>query len=317
MKQSDMEFRKPSVEAGRLHAMERLAAFYQAIGHRACVAGGCVWFDGGAFSMMSIPSTLVADIRDEQVRGLLARFGKVAAVFPVLGEAGREVSLFVLRDRSYGLGHLQRQFRQKVLAAATRMEVRESCWEEWLERAVRCDRETLVRRGCGRSMHPLLLRSGRERIAAAGELVPGLRVDACFVGREIAAYMVSLTQGGVCEGLMAHRVHSVAGSMEQNASHLLYYDFARRAFGRGDVSSVCVGRQSIPANHPLGEFKRHAGYDEERCFLRVLIHPALAPLVGNRLAVGLLGGVRKRFSAKVAAFRNLEVLECAGEFRRE
>lgn len=289
-----------------------LREFYEAWGHRTVVEGDALWFDGGSFSMMSIPTTHVPGIETSAVRRLLARTVKAAAIYRVSEQGETSVPLFMLRDKSYDLDHLQRQFRQKVLAAAPALQVRECSWEEWRIAASRCDRDTLTRhRRAVPVSHPLLLSAGRERIARVAALVPGLRIHACFYGDEIVAYLAHLTFGDICEGLLAHRCDARGISPARHASHLLYFSFAQSAIARPEISAVCVGRQSVPANEPLAQFKRHAGFAVEPCYLRIHLHPVLAPFLENRAASAFLQTIRTVFSGKVPALRNLEVLECS------
>lgn len=301
---------QPNRDAGAILAS--LAHFYRATGHKAVVDGGCVWFDGGAFSLMSIPTMLVPDVSLAGVRRLLWRSGKWAAVYRA-NEAGETtVPLFMLRDKHYDLGHLQRQFRQQVRAAAAALQARECSWQEWRTAAARCDRETLGRRGKDvAGTHPLLTAEGRERIAHAASMVAGLRIHACFCGREIAAYLMHLTLGETCEGLLTHRCDDDGAWPARFASHLLTFSFAQSAMAHPGISAVCVGRQSVPANEPLARFKRHAGFTEEPCRLRIRLHPVLAPLLENRAAAGLLRAIRGRFADGIPVLRNFEVLECS------
>jgi hypothetical protein len=294
-----------------------LGEFYKAWGHRTVVEGDALWFDGGSFSMMSIPTTHVPGIGTSAVRRLLARTGKAAAIYGVSEPGETSVDLFMLRDKSYDLGHLQRQFRQHVRTAASALQVRECSWDEWRYAALRCDGDTLSRhRGAGRATHPLLSMEGRGCIASAAAAVPGLRLHACFCGEEIAAYLVHLTLGETCEGLLAHRRDAPGTSPARHASHLLYFSFAQSAIARPEISAVCVGRQSVPANEPLAQFKRHAGFAAELCHLRIHLHPVLAPFLENRAASAFLQTIRTVFSGKVPALRNLEVLECSARCGR-
>ena len=290
-------------------ALAPLAGYYDASGHRALLAGGSIWFNGGAFSMMSIPTTITPVISDSQVRKILFRSGKFAAVYRVEKPEGTTVPVFLLRDKNYGLNHLQRQFRQQVIGASSRMEARECSWEEWRDLALRCDRETFQRRGGMRGAHPLLLHAVREQAVGAARSVPGLHIHACFCGGEIVAYLVYIIFDGMCEGLLANRVDSIRDSADRHSAHLLYYSFAQSALARPDVQAVSVGRQSVPANEPLGRFKRHAGYLFEPCHLRIRLHPVLAPFLENRVALALLRTIRTNFSKKNPALTNLEVLE--------
>lgn len=297
--------------------LEALRKFYEALGHRAVTEGGALWFDGGSLSMMSIPTMLVPTVETGAVRHLLLRTGKVAAVYRTIEPGDATVPIYMLRDKSYGLGHLQRQFRQKVLAAAPALQVRECSWQEWRISASRCDRDTLSRHHSAVVVaHPLLSSEGREQIAQAAAAVPGLRIYACFYGNEIVAYLAHLTLGETCEGLLAHRCQFDSTSPARFASHLLYFSFAQAAFSRPGISSVCVGRQSVPANEPLAQFKRHAGFAVEPCYLRIHLHPVLAPFLENRAASAFLQTIRTVFSEKVPALRNLEVVECSARCGR-
>jgi hypothetical protein len=292
--------------------LEALRAFYQAWGHRAVLAGGAVWFDGGAFSMMSIPTVLVPDLEEKAVRRILSQTAKWAAVYRVENPGEKTVPLFTLRDKTYDFGHLQRQFRQQVRVASSMIEARECSWEEWRAGGLPCDRDTLRRHGkYTETSHPLLTAEGRERIAAAAAEVPGLRIHACFGANGIAAYLIHLRLGDTCEGLLAHRCDAHADSPARFASHLLYFSFAKAAMATLEISAVCVGRQSVPANESLARFKRHAGFVAEPCHLRIRLHPVLAPFLENRVASAFLRRSRVGFSRKIPKLMNLEVLESA------
>ena len=198
--------------------------FYQSWGHQAVIAGGTVWFDGGSFSSISIPTAISPVIEDRQVRSLLNQTRKLAAIYRTHQPDGIPVALDTMRDKSYALGHLQRQFRQQVRSASTRLEVRECTWEEWKTAARRCDHETLSRRTPRlRGDHPLLTASRREQVVTAARAVPSLRLHACLWDEEIVAYLVHVTLGTICEGLMSHRCDDSHNSAARHAAHLLYY----------------------------------------------------------------------------------------------
>jgi hypothetical protein len=293
--------------------LEGLAGFYAALGRRMIVKDEVLWFDCGAFSTMSVLTTVPTGIADREVRGILCRTRKLAAVYRVAAAAGLEVPMFMLRDKDYGPANLQRQFRQHVERASSFLEARECSWEEWETRALDCDWQTIARQGG--SPKPgvgLLCPEVRRRIAEAGRAVPRLRIHACFHGKEIAAYLIHVSFGGMCEGLLANRVDSEIDSPTRHASHLLYFSFAKAAISDPDIQSVCVGRQSIPAKETLTRFKRHAGFLPEPCHLRFRLHPVLAPFLENQFSAALLKRVRLGLSGKIPALANLEVMEKAG-----
>ncbi len=165
-----------------------LCDFYKAIGSHAIAAGGVVWFVAGSFSLCTTPTMLLPDLNDKEVRALLWRTKKLAAIYGVSQDEGTTVPMYVLWDKSYDLKNLQRQFRQHVVRAQKVLEARESTWKEWEIAAVRCDEETLLRRGMdSKARHPLLSPEGRSKVVRIAERIPGLRIQACFYGDEIVA----------------------------------------------------------------------------------------------------------------------------------
>ena len=295
-----------------------LCDFYKAIGSHAIAAGGVVWFVAGSFSLCTTPTMLLPDLSDKEVRALLWRTKKLAAIYGVSQDEGTTVPMYVLWDKSYDLKNLQRQFRQHVVRAQKVLEARESTWKEWEIAAVRCDEETLLRRGMDSKVrHPLLSPEGRSKVVRIAERIPGLRIQACFYGDEIVAYLVHLTMGSVCEGLMIHRRDDRVEDYCRDASHLVYYTFAKAAMARPEIQTVCVGRQSVPAKDALAGFKRHAGFEEVPYPLRFRLNSFMAPVFETRLGARILRAVRETFGRKVPALGNLEVMERASIRSRE
>ena len=127
--------------------------------------------------MMSNPSLLVPNFEGKGVRRIFSQAGKLAAVYRMDQPGKTTVPLFTLRDKTYNLGHLQRQFPQQVRSAPSMMEVRECSWEEWRFGALHCDSDSLRRHGRQDARrHPLLTPEGSERIAAATALARALSV---------------------------------------------------------------------------------------------------------------------------------------------
>lgn len=289
-----------------------LRDFYEAIGSHAIAAGGVVWFVAGSFSLCTTPTMLLPDLPEKEVRALLWKTKKLAAVYGVLEDEGTTVPMYVLRNKSYDFKNLQRQFRQHVVRAQKILEARECSWREWEAAAVRCDEETLLRRGMNSKVsHPLLSPQGRSKVVRIAERIPDLRIQACFYGSEIVSYLVHLTMGPVCEGLMMHRRDDRVDVACKDASHLVYFTFAKAAMARPEIRLVCVGRQSVPAKDALARFKLHAGFEEFAYPLRFRLHSWIAPAFENRVGARILRAVRERMGGRVPALENLEVMERA------
>ena len=290
--------------------LETLREFYDALGYRTQSAGGTIWFDGGSFSVMATPTSILPDLNDKQVREVLGRMGRVVAVYGTTKNEGTVVPMYTLRDKNYDLKNLQRQFKQQVNKAMQELEYRECTWEEWETLGKRCDQETLERRGQSQNAnHPLLSDEGRRRIASIAVKIPNLRIHACFYQNEIAAYLVHITFGSICEGLMTNRREGTLEPAVKYASHLLYYTFAKEAISRPEVQMVCVGRQSVPPNDTLARFKAHAGFTSEPYYLRFRMQKYLAPVFERKLTAKVLQLIRSKLVNKVPALENLEVIE--------
>lgn len=289
-----------------------LRDFYEAWGHQSVLSGGVVWFNAGSFTMVSSPTVLIPDLDDKTVRRLLWNTRRLAAVYGSSQTEGTCVSAYVLYDKSYDMKHLQRQFRQHVIKASKTLEVRECSWDEWNVAAQKCDEETLARRGTSDIANsPLLNQANRQQIARIAATIPGLRIHACFFGHEMMAYLVHLTMGSVCEGLMFHRRDDSLDSSAKYASHLVYFHFAKALITQPEIKKVCVGRQSVPCNAALSSFKRHAGFIEEPYYLRFRLHPLFAPAIENRVSAWMLKTLRHAFAGRLPFLANLEVLERA------
>jgi hypothetical protein len=290
--------------------LEALREFYEAWGYRTLSAGGTIWFDGGSFSVMATPTTILPDLNDKEVREVLGKMGRIVAVYGTATNEGTVVPMYTLRDKTYDFKNLQRQFKQQVNKAMQELESRECTWEEWQTLGKRCDQETLQRRGQSLNPnHPLLSDEGRKKIASIAVKIPNLRIHACFYQNEIAAYLVHLTFGSICEGLITNRREGAVEPAVKYASHLLYYTFSKEAISRPEVQMVCVGRQSVPPNETLARFKAHAGFSNEPYYLSFRMQKYLAPVFERKLTAKMLQLIRSKLGVKVPALGNLEVIE--------
>ncbi len=290
------------------HPLRRL---YEAMGHRAWSRHGVLWIAVGRFSLMAIPSVRPVEVEAGEMGDLLVETGRSAAVFLAARSTGVEGAAYVVRDKGYGLGSLQRQFRQSLRRGQEDCEVRPLGWEEWRARGPAVNVAALRRRGEGGSAYGD--EAGWEKICGAAAAVAGLEVLGCFCRGELAAYLLSWTEGGICEGLVAHWSDRFG---ESRPCHVLYYEFARQMMAREGICEVNVGRQSLPARAGLDRFKRQAGYGREAFPLGVYLHPRLAWLAENSWVLGGLEALHRRVGPRLGFLENVEVLRAAEVVRR-
>lgn len=287
-------------------SLASLAGFYRALGRKVELLEGGLWVAETSLSVMAVPGAVALSPRLKELNSLLRRMRRVAAVFSVEPGTGVEVSTFVLRDRSFGLHSLQRQFRQQTRAALEVCQVRPVEWAELSRKGRQAFCDSQLRRGATAAVG-----SDPGRWAAfckASSRVEGLEVSGCFTrDADLAAYMVTWTHGRVCHGLQLHWADAFK-SLHPN--HALYFETARERMGRSDIDAFSVGRQTIPAMSAVDRFKEHAGFQRESSTVAVVLHPWARWALVNPVSLGMLRAGRRSWGG-IGRLRHLEVLEAA------
>lgn len=289
---------------------EPLAALYRALGHQVVAGAGVLWRDGGRLALVAEPSGAAPTGGVAEIRGLLRRHRRLAAIFCTDQPSGKSVPLFTATV-GFTAGGARRQFRQQLRVARRLCTVRPLSWEDWRDMALPCDRAALRRQG--RADAPLLHPAGRAGLAATAATAPELSLLGCFAGDRLAAYLVVRTRGAIRDGLVMHWDDELAA---HHPTHLLYAEAVARLIGEPAIRELRIGRQSLPANPGLDRFKRNAGFEERPCHLAVLLHPWVAPLLETRPAAWLLARLRRLLTPVWPGAAALEVIELAAASRR-
>jgi hypothetical protein len=209
----------------------------------------------------------------------------------VINDAGIGVpgGLWAMRDGSYGMRSLQRQFRQHVEHAQSNQTVKEIDFDDLYRRGLECNRETLRRQ----RRDDLYFSSDRRwrQLCDAGRQSPGAGVFATFAADELTAYMVYFIVGDTCYGLFSK---SRTQARKTGANHLLYFAYTQAMIRRPGMTGVTAGLQTMPPLATVDRFKRHAGYTLEPHHTAVFLRPWFRQLVQSRLAATAL-----RLSARV------------------
>lgn len=291
-------------------SLSSLAGFYRALGRKVELLEGGLWVAETALSVMGVPGAIALRPRLKEVESLLLRMRRIAAVFSVEPGTGVEMGAFVLRDRSYGLHSLQRQFRQQTRAALGVCEVRPVEWSELARKGLPAYRDSQLRRGAAPGVG-----SDEGRWAAfceAAGKVEGMEVSGCFTrDGDLASYMVTWTHGRVCHGLQLHWADAFK---ELRPNHALYFETARERMGRSGIDAFSVGRQTIPAMAAVDRFKEHAGFQREPSTVAVVLHPWARWALVNPATLAILRAGRRSWGG-LGHLRHLEVLEAAARTR--
>lgn len=284
--------------------MAALAPLLRALGYRVHERDDIDWVEYGLFSLMPMPSTRVVTEDPLAIELLLRLSGQISASF-VTCEGGTASMAWWVRDPDYGLSSVQRQFRQNLRRGEGRVVVRPLSWGELRMKGLAVHRSVASARGV-----PSLRLHGPDAwntICSAAAATAGAEATGCFVDGELAAFMLSVTSAGVCEGLLAEVSphHS-----EARPAHALYHGFAMDMIRRPGVTAVTVGRQSIPPHGSLDAFKRHAGFVAEPIHVGVVLHPRWRWLAAGPVRGGL-HTARRLLGGRVPQLNNVDLIEAS------
>jgi len=187
---------------------------------------------------------------------------------------GVQSGVWMVRDPDYGLGSLQRQFRQQLLRALEREQVRDVGFDELLRLGTAANRESLARLGLAdrRLADPVQW----ERLCRAGAQTPGAGALASFGRDGMTAYLIHFTAGDTCYGLISK---SRDAARRSGANHALYFSYAQAMIRRPGIAAVSIGVQSVPPLAGVDRVKRHAGFRLEPFAVAVFLRPAARALV--------------------------------------
>lgn len=283
-----------------------LGNFFRVLGHAVHEQAGVCWVEVGRLSLMAVPATRALSVPFATVDHVLRVTGRVAATFVSADACGVPAVAWWVRDSNYGLGSVQRQFRQNLRRGQDAVSVRALDWDEFRHAGFTVHRESIAaRRG---PPPPTACPDGWNRLC---DLVANdERFDAmgCFVHGRLAGYIVSLTSGGHCEGLLADCAPRFEAA---RPAHWLYHRFAAEMIRRPGTTGVTVGRQGIPPRPSLDAFKRHAGYTPEPIRVAAVLHPRwragleLAPVRGG------LRGAWRLLGSRAGLLANVTLLDAA------
>lgn len=283
-----------------------LEALYRAMGHRVIHRDGVLWIDIGAFCLMTLPSVVPVSTSLSGIGDLLRESHRLAAVFRADRPCGFESHAYYVRDKNYGPASLQRQYRQNLNRGLETCRTRAMSWDELRDQGIKVNADMMRRRGVRPGVFSDPAAWGR--ICRIASEIPQLNVLGCFCRGELAAYVISWTDQGVCEGIMAHWSDQFP---DARPAHVIYYEFTREMISRSEVTAVTVGRGALPLKPTLDRFKRHAGYQVETIPLGVVLHPRWAKLIQSRLSLGVLDCLRGWVGKRLPILENAEVFKVA------
>ncbi len=285
-----------------------LAPLYRALGHRTWTRLGCLWIDVGRFSLVSVPCSDPITASLQEVEELLRTAGRLAAQFPSIIPTGVVTQAYWVHDHGYGPASQQRQFRQHVARGGNRCQVTAIEWRDLAEQGYPVLRDSLIRQG---RQQQLTEASWRQCCAVAHD-IPDLEATGCLVDGVLAAFLISWTWQRRCYGLLSFRWSAYD---QARPSHVLVQEFTRRMMARADIDAVTLGRDMVPRQTSIADFKRHAGYREEPLSVAAVLHPGWRWLLASQRLRGSLHRLHRRSGQRWDVLENVELLDVAARSR--
>lgn len=249
-------------------AIEGLVAMQRALGWRVFHRAGIPWCRYGVATAMTIPLAEVHPVGWSHAERILRESGCLVALFPTSADTGSVCLQHVLRDKAYGEGALQRQFRQMLRRGERHLTFHELTWGELAIEGPAVLEAYRSRQGMKVPVAPGAWRAACESADAAAAFV----VFGCRQGRELAGFEILWRRAAGYDSVCTV-VHP--GFFKVGAANLLLYRSARALIALGDCDYVNFGRSGVPAIEGHDRFHRHAGLTQEPLRMAAVLHPRL------------------------------------------
>ena len=213
---------------------------------------------------------------DEQRHLLWQRRMAVLQYHELADETTANASLYLCRDKGYGIDSLTANNRSKVRRGLKRLEVRETTAVEIRERGYPAYQDTRERHGSSAMTAQQFDDNWRRQ-----DVVEGREIWAAWAGDEIAAFGAVHRCGrwAAISATVSHRAHQA-----NYPNHALFFTMLSHLMGEPEVESVSYGLSSLrseTARDSLHHFKESIGLEAVPVVRKVVVHPLLRPGVNR------------------------------------
>jgi hypothetical protein len=262
------------------------ANFLRALGHRVVQTTSSYWYDASRFFFLSAPAHRVYDPHEEEIRGVLRRLPCLGLRFAAPIEARGKLSYQIVCDNgAYGLEALSANVRSKVRRGLKRCEVGPIPLSVIATAGRRAHYDTLARQG----RDGVLTGESWDRFWAAAAATEGFEGWGAWSGRDLAAFLVTVTFEDGVEFLLARSCSDHLGAYPNNA---LLFCVTEEMLVRRQAPAITFGLESLEPVGPLDQFKFAMGFHPRPIRQRVIFHP----LVQVLLRRGVVRAVFRRWT---------------------
>lgn len=249
--------------------------FLQRMGHTVRKASGMYWFNTNRGVYSSFPYHRDIDARTIDLAAVLGRDGVVARYGCPL-EQGVDSYRLVCSDSNYDFHSLRSRTRTQVRRGLEACCVEQVDFNLLRSSAIPLNADTLIRQG---RKVPGDLAAYWTRYYQHAATTVGAEAWAAFVGRELAAYLISFTVEDTANLLI---VRSSLQHLDCFPNNALIYQFLYQRLRAGDVRQVSYGYESIQSGlGSLDQFKTGMGFEKIPVGQRLELARWLRPFVNR------------------------------------
>jgi hypothetical protein len=260
-----------------------VAYFLEKMGHDVFEALGASWvrFRGPVYR--AVPDQLRLDPDPEKLARAL-RSVRVAAVrYTTATAPGLPGGMFMCRTRGYSIQRVHPNYRRYVKRGMASCEIRQVDPGEFLASGLELNLDTMRRQ---KRFDPRFGEASRwEKVVRAVRDCPGVTVVGAFVSGRLSSYAICCRDGAWINVLYRNsRTEDLPLRVSYALDHWLLCEAATDPGVEGVTNAFASFTGGAEAEG-LREYKLRLGYELVACSFGIAFHPALAPVLSNRVAV--------------------------------
>lgn len=240
------------------------------------------WYEAGPGVLQAYPHHWTIEPSDAELRKLLVDQKAIALRYsaPIECSQGMVSYHVVCEDPAYDMETLSRQARQNTRKGLDYFTIEQISFSRLAEEGWRLHKDSLdrQRRKCNED------EAWWRRLCASAEGLPGFEVWAATHDGQLAAAFIAFQCGNV---YTLPYEQSSSAFLEQRVNNAIFFQVARQAIRREDITSVFFCLESLDAPASVNEFKFRMGFTAKPVRQRVVFHPLAAPFA-SRLAHRIL-----------------------------
>jgi len=253
---------------------DRMAAFFERLGHRVVRTPSSHWYDARRGFLVSFPHHLLISPQPDEMRRLFRGLTAGVRYFAPDGAVGTASYMLTCRNRNYDLGDLSANTRSKVRRGLARCTV-SRLTPAWVRQHGRDIDQDTLRRIRVPDPYPW------DVYWRAVEQSDCVEIWGALTGTELAAYMVVVLAEG-CASIMIAR--SGSDTLRNYPNNALLFSLVREMLGRPGIDQVLFGMGSFEDYQGVDEFKISMGFVRTSIRQHVVLHPLLRPALSSAIA---------------------------------